>query len=135
MIADPAATATLRQWILEAGGPGRALHMTLLACAHAFDAMRVQATTGDAVSAWQHVAQARYWLGYVAALDLALSRPEVLHKLVSGAKGKAGGAPRGVDYEQVKRHHARLKGDHDATSQTARRFGISTRTVRKILKD
>lgn len=45
-----------------------------------------------------------------------------------------GGRPTEVDHDAVKRHHKRLQGDHDATSQTAAEFGITTRTVRNILK-
>lgn len=49
---------------------------------------------------------------------------------------RGGGRPPTVDHDAVRRHHARLLADdaHDATSQTAAHFGLSTRAVRTIVK-
>jgi hypothetical protein len=51
------------------------------------------------------------------------------------------GKPASTDSERasndvIRRHHARLvaAGHHDATSQTAAAFGVSTRTIRRILQ-
>lgn len=61
-------------------------------------------------------------------LEMAM---EPVHTLMSR---NGGGSSSGVDKEQVRRYHARLGAESDATTQTAVRFGISTSRVRQILR-
>jgi hypothetical protein len=133
LIGDPGSTAAMKRLIDAKGGPENALDMTRLSCSYAFDAMRAS-HGGDSTKAWLNLCQAQYWLGMADAFHIVLSKPEVLHKQVSSANGKAGGAPRTVDHAAVKRFHSRMSGEYDPTSLTAAEFGISTRTVRKIIR-
>lgn len=61
---------------------------------------------------------------------------QILEPLQTLMARHGGGRPPETDHEAVKRYHARLasNGDHDATSQTAAAFNITTRAVRKILE-
>jgi hypothetical protein len=81
--------------------------------------------------------------------DAGLQAIEDLHQLVhlvralplahEGAKARVRQGKRregkGVNKDAVKRFHAGLGSDHDATSQTAAHFGLSTRRVREILAE
>jgi hypothetical protein len=77
--------------------------------------------------AWESIADYAYRIGRC----LAFAKAYRIEGAVQADRRKG----IGVDKQAVKRFHAGLGSDHDATSQTAARFGISTRRVREILAE